>query len=105
MKFYALAEMSITDPSWVDSYVANVTGMVEQYGGRYLARTDKIERLEGDRPCPQIIVIVEWPSREAADHFYKSDDYRPYREARMKGAQNQFFVVAGNDITRRAHIG
>jgi uncharacterized protein (DUF1330 family) len=30
MKYYAVAEMDVTDPSWVADYVANVTGMVER---------------------------------------------------------------------------
>ena len=102
MKYYAIAEMNITDPRWIEDYVANVTPMVERHGGRYLARTNKIEKLEGPRPAPQIYLVVEWPSREAAFAFYESDEYRPYRDARMKGAENQFFVIAGEDITGKA---
>jgi uncharacterized protein (DUF1330 family) len=29
MKYYAVAEMDITDPRWIRDYVSNVTGMVE----------------------------------------------------------------------------
>lgn len=104
MKYYAVAEMDITDPSWVEGYVASVTEMVERHGGRYLARTNKVEKLEGERPRPQIVVIVEWPSREAADAFYQSDEYRPFRDQRMAGAKNEFLVVAGNDVSRRARV-
>jgi uncharacterized protein (DUF1330 family) len=104
MKVYAIAEMNITDPSWIDSYVANVTAMVERFGGRYLARTNRVERLEGERPAPQVVVLVEWPSREAADAFYESDDYRPYREARGRGAENHFWIVTGHDVAKRANI-
>ncbi len=39
MKYYAVAEMDVTEPGWARDYVANVTGMVERHGGRYLART------------------------------------------------------------------
>jgi uncharacterized protein (DUF1330 family) len=58
MSYYCVAEMTITDPSWIESYVANVTAMVERHGGRYLARTRKIERLEGTRPAPQISFFI-----------------------------------------------
>jgi uncharacterized protein (DUF1330 family) len=47
MKFYAVAEMDVTDASWVADYVANVTGMVERRGGRYLSRSVAIEKIEG----------------------------------------------------------
>lgn len=105
LKYYAVAEMNITDRSWVEPYVANVTGIVERYGGRYLARTNKVQKLEGVRDSPQIFLIVEWPSREAALAFYESEEYRPYRDSRAAGAMNEFYLVAGEDVARKARIG
>ena len=43
MKYYAVAEIDITDRNWVGDYVKNVTRLVERAGGRYLARTSRIE--------------------------------------------------------------
>ena len=34
MKYYAVAEIEITDRGWVSAYVKNVTKLVEEYGGR-----------------------------------------------------------------------
>ena len=104
MKVYAVAELDITDQSWVAEYVREVTPMVERHGGRYLARTPKIEALEGERKPPQIFLIVEWPSREAADAFYRSDEYRPYLQKRLQGARNELRIVAGEDITGAARM-
>ena len=105
MKYYAVAEIEITDRSWVSAYVQNVTRLVEQCGGRYLARTSRVERFEGERKLPQIFLIIEWPSQEAAKAFYESEEYRPYRQSRMAGAKNEFLLVAGEDMTGTAHIG
>jgi uncharacterized protein (DUF1330 family) len=104
MKCYSVAEIAITDQSWVPAYVKNVTGLVEQHGGRYLARTSKIERLEGERKVPQIFLIIEWPSEDVAKAFYECDEYRPYRQSRMAEAKNEFLLVAGEDIMRTARI-
>lgn len=104
MKYYLVAEMEITDRSWVPVYVKNVTGMVEKRGGRFLARTSQIERIEGERKVPQVFLIIEWPSKEIADAFYESEEYRPYRQSRIAGARNEFLLVAGEDITKMAHI-
>jgi uncharacterized protein (DUF1330 family) len=102
MKYYSIAEIDVTDQRWVASYVQNVTPMVERAGGRYLARTAQLEKIEGDRPRPQIALIIEWPSREAATTFYESAEYRPYRESRLAGAVNRFLLVAGEDMTGTA---
>lgn len=102
MKYYVVAEIDITNPSWVPEYVKNVTELIEQRGGRYLARTSHIETLEGERKVPQLIVIIEWPSKEVAENFYRSDEYRPYLQNRLNGAQNELVLVAGEDITKTA---
>ena len=104
MKYYAVAEMEITERSWVAEYVKNVTPMVEKHGGRYLARTSKVERLEGERKLLPVFLIVEWPSKEAAEAFYESEEYRPYRDRRVAGAKNEFLLVAGEDVTKAAHV-
>ena len=104
MKCYSVAEIAITDQSWVPAYVKNVTRLVEQHGGRYLARTSKIERLEGERKVPQIFLIIEWPSHDVAKAFYECDEYRPYRQSRIEGAKNEFLLVGGEDIMHTAQI-
>jgi uncharacterized protein (DUF1330 family) len=104
MKYYTVAELDITDQSWVSAYVKNVTKLVERSGGRYLARTSNIEKIEGERKTPQIFLIIEWPSRDAAELFYESDEYRPYRQSRIEGARNEFVLVAGEDTAKTAKI-
>jgi uncharacterized protein (DUF1330 family) len=104
MKHYAVAEINITDPGWIQEYVEHTTRLVEQHGGRYLARTPHMEKLEGDRPPPQIFLIIEWPSKEAAESFYQSDEYKPHRENRRIGSTGEFLLVAGEDINRVARM-
>jgi uncharacterized protein (DUF1330 family) len=104
MKHYAVAQLDVTDPEWVREYVAEVTPMVERRGGRYLARTARVERLEGDGPAPQVLLIIEWASREDAEAFYESEEYRPYRERRRRGARNDFLLASGEDVNGVARI-
>ena len=104
VKHYAVAELDVTDPAWVRDYVAEVTPLVESYGGRYLARSVNVDRIEGEQPAPQVLLLIEWPSREAADAFYASEEYRPHREARRHGARNRFLIVTGEDVNGVADI-
>jgi uncharacterized protein (DUF1330 family) len=102
MKYYAVAEIDITDPSWVAGYVAKTTALVERFGGRFLARTPRVGKMEGNRVPPQVFLIVEWPSKEAAETFHESPEYRPHRESRRAGSRADFFLVAGEDVNRPA---
>jgi uncharacterized protein (DUF1330 family) len=49
-------------------------------------------------------LLIEWPSKEAAVAFYESDAYRPYRESRVRGAKNEFLLVAGEDVSGAARM-
>ncbi len=98
MKHYIVAELNITNDKWVPSYLEEVTRLVEQNGGRYLARTPKIEKIEGERQIPQIFIIVEFPSKEAVASFYTCAEYQPYLQARKKGGSTEMVWVAGEDI-------
>lgn len=101
MKYYAVAEVSVTDPNWVPEYLANVTSILESYGGRYLARTGDYEIMEGEADRHQTSIILDFPSKDAAYSFYNSEEYRPYRDARIAGSTSRFYFVAGEDAARR----
>jgi uncharacterized protein (DUF1330 family) len=105
VKHYTVAELSVTSGGWARDYVAEVTPMVERYGGRYLARTTSFGKLEGDREPAQIVLLIEWPDARAATTFYESDEYRPYRESRLAGSTGEFLLVAGEDVNGVARIG
>lgn len=102
MKYYCVAEFDVTEQGWVPEYVREVTRLVESHGGRYLARTPKVDKLEGEGKAPQVFLIIEWPSREAALAFYESEEYAPYLKSRLGGSAGRLFLVAGEDVTRTA---
>ena len=104
MKHYTVGELSVTERGWARDYIANVTPMVERHGGRYLARTTTVAKLEGEREPAQIVMIIEWPDADAASAFYESEEYRPYREQRRAGSTGEFVLVAGEDVNGLARI-
>jgi uncharacterized protein (DUF1330 family) len=104
VKYYAVAQLDVTDPAWVADYVAQVTPMVERRGGRYLARTAGVERIEGEGGLPQVVLLIEWPSKAAAEEFYSSEEYLPFRAARIAGARNDFLLISGEDVNGVARI-
>lgn len=104
MKYYAIAEINITDPAWVPEYVKNTTRLVQQHGGRSLARTPNFEKVEGERTPPQMYLIIESPSKAAAEAFYNSNEYKPHLVSRRNGSKGEFVLVAGEDVTGVAEM-
>jgi uncharacterized protein (DUF1330 family) len=98
MTYYAIVRVTLIDDSWVEEYLPAVTALVQKHGGHYLARTMTMERLEGDAELPTVFVLIEWPSKEAAQAFYADPDYQPYLQKRLAGAKNDFVLVAGEDM-------
>ncbi len=103
MKYYACAEIAVTNPDWIAEYVAHVTPLVEAHGGRYLARTSRVELIEGERQ-PESMLLIEFDSREAVDAFYTSVEYAPHLKARKEGSVGRFLLVTGKDDFRAARI-
>jgi len=104
MKYYTLASLQLTDDKWVESYVRDVTPMVERAGGQFLARTPRIERLEGDGATPHVFVLIEWPTREAAEAFYRSEEYKPFLQSRVDNSRGEVFLFPGHDVAKLARI-
>ncbi len=98
MKYYAVVQINIRDDSWMADYLPNVTALVDKHGGKYLARTMTMERVEGTGEPPNVFVIIEWPSKDSAKAFYADPEYQPYLQSRLAGSSSDFILVAGEDI-------
>ena len=94
MPAYILVDCEVTDPARYEDYKALAPAAIARYGGRYLVRGGETVRLEGDW-APKRVVVLEFPSLEAARTFYDSPEYRAARETRRGAAQMDMVAVAG----------
>ena len=92
---YMVFEVDLKTDDWVPAYQEGAPPVLADYGGKYLALTPSPERLEGNGGVPTFMAIVEFPDKASADGFYHSDGYRPHRLARLEGADNNAFSLAG----------
>lgn len=97
MAYFAVVFVTPKSETWIPDYIAGVGPLVAKHGGKFHARTMSHERLEGTSPNPGLIVILEFPSKQAAESFYKDPAYQPLLQARLAGAANDFFLVEGKD--------
>jgi uncharacterized protein (DUF1330 family) len=86
MPGYLIANLEVTDPAGFEEYRQKVSPLIAQFGGRYLVRGGDVKTLEGNLPIHRLVVL-EFPSIEAAQRFYDSPEYQPLLKIRL--AQNQ----------------
>ena len=94
MSAYIVVDCEVTDPVRYEQYRQLTPAAIARHGGRFLVRGGATEVLEGDWQ-PRRVVVLEFPSMEAARTFYDSPEYREARSAREGAARMNMIVVAG----------
>jgi uncharacterized protein (DUF1330 family) len=93
-KAYVLVQVDVTNPTQYAEYMKLSPGIIEKFGGRFIARGGRTTTLEGP-PARGRVVVVEFPSFERAQEFYKSAEYEAARQVRAGAATAQFVLVEG----------
>jgi uncharacterized protein (DUF1330 family) len=93
LKGYILVEITVTDPAGYEEYRQAVAPLIARYGGVYLVRGGQTETLEGN-PANRIVVL-QFPSVEAARSFYNAPDYRAIIGLRTENAASRLILLEG----------
>jgi len=94
MPAYLIYRAHVHDADAYRAYMARTPDAIAAFGGRFLARGGETVTMEG-APETARVIIVEFPSREAAKAFYDSDVYRAAMPFRRDCAQVQMVIVDG----------
>ncbi len=94
MAGYLIANLNITDPAKFEEYRQKVMPVIEKFGGRYLVRGGEIRRVEGNLPLHRLVVL-EFPSLDAAQRFYDSAEYQPILKIRLESARSDLVLAEG----------
>lgn len=94
MPAYLICDVAVHDRAKLIEYLALAKGTVEQFGGRYLAQAGGISVIEGDW-TPETIVIVEFPSAEAARKWYVSQEYSSALKVNAGAMVRKMVLVEG----------
>ncbi len=98
MKAYVIADIRVTDESWIPAYATTVHELGPKHGGRYLARSGNVRTLEGRPLATSLIALMEFPSTEAAEAFVGDRQYAPFADARRVGSDSRFQLIDGTDV-------
>ena len=98
MAAYLIADVTVTDDSWVPEYAAQVHQIAARHGGRYLSRSGNIDTLEGNPLGSTLVALIEFPSKEAARAFADDPDYARFAAARKAGSVSNFHLIDDTDL-------
>ncbi len=96
MPAYMIVEVETTDEALMTEYRKHTPGLVAKFGGKFIVRGGKTRTLEGDWTPPRVVVL-EFPTYEAAERFYESPEYKPVLEMRLKAGNCKAIIVEGHD--------
>ncbi len=94
MAAYIIADVEITNPAQYEEYRTWSSAAISAHRVKILVRGGRTERLEGREPGR--IVVLAFPSFEAARDFYNSPEYGRARSVREGAAIMNMLIVEGH---------
>ena len=94
MSAYVIVQVDIHDPATYERYKELAPPSIAQYGGRYIARGGATATLEGDW-APGRLVILEFPTMDAARAWWASPEYAQAKAMRHAAARSEMLAVQG----------
>ena len=61
MVAYVVGEVIVTDDAFAEEYRPKILALIEKHGGKFVSG-GTFEKLEGSRPLPDWLVIIEFPN-------------------------------------------
>ncbi|WP_198372265.1 DUF1330 domain-containing protein [Roseomonas rosulenta] len=94
MKAYVIAVETIHDDAMFAEYRGQVMPTLAPFGASFVVRGGTLTVLEGDWPH-QRTVIIEFPSRAAAEGWYASPAYQAVIGLRQSSSTGSLVIVDG----------
>lgn len=93
MKAYWITLCQVNNEEIYGKYIKLAGPAIEKFGGRFLARGGKQQKLEGD--SFERTVVVEFDSLEVASNAYESDEYKEALKFSSKSSDRHLVIVEG----------
>jgi len=96
MPAYVIGDVTVTDPERYRDYTAHTERTLASFCGRFVVRGGASEVIEGTW-SPGRLVVIEFPSREAARGWYASEAYAQILPIRQEASTGSLVLVDGYD--------
>lgn len=94
-KAYYIVHITVTNPEGFADYCSKAFTS-KAFGGEIIVRTDQATQVEGVS-IGDMHVVIEFPTRAAAEAWYKSDAYQNIINLRKENTISNIILVDGRD--------
>lgn len=98
--YYLIFDAEIHDPDRYRVYAERVQPLIEAAGGTFLIQGGAYQLYEGDWH-PSRVAVMAFPSKEAWDQFYFSEEYQPIKQIRDEVSSGNLLGVEGLPSSER----
>ena len=91
---YVIANVTVTNPQQYEAYKTWSSVAIQAHGAEVCVRGGTVQMLEGDW-LPERLVVLKFPTVEAARRFYDSPEYGRARAARQGAAVMRMVLAEG----------
>ena len=92
--FFLFDNIEVRDADKLAKYAENVAPIVARFGGQYRVLGGPTRIVEGQWR-PTYPVMIEFPSLEQAEAWYRSDEYRPWKQLRLSAVSCNGVLIEG----------
>ena len=94
MPAYLIVDIDITDPVKYADYIKAAPASIAAYGGKYVVRGGKAQRLEGSWD-PKRVVVLQFDTYERALEWWGSEEYREPKALRQSASVSNMILIEG----------
>jgi uncharacterized protein (DUF1330 family) len=94
MSAYVIVNIQVTDPELYAEYIKLTPGSIAPFGGRFVVRGGRAERIEGSYE-PRRVVVLEFDTYDRAKAWWASEGYREAKALRQRSAITDMILVEG----------
>ena len=91
---YVLAQINVTGPGTYAGYIKLVLPTIQHFGGEFLVRGGESVSYGGE-PHGSRMVVIRFPSYQAAKDWYHSAEYAEAKAIRMSASTSVQTIIEG----------
>jgi uncharacterized protein (DUF1330 family) len=100
MSAYVIGQVTVHDSAEYEKYLAGFMDAFAPFDGHVLVAANDVDVLEGTWPRARTVVL-EFPSMEHAQRWYKSPAYQSIAQHRFKAATSNIILAHGFETAPR----